>query len=278
MRYWRDEPISGIVSLNLNVRYNKGTKMNRLDKKVAFVTGAASGIGLATMRLLVEEGARILACDINIAGLEEAAAILRDESGADVMTLELDVTDDAGCRAAIESCVEHFGQLDLLCNIAGMVCTGHFTDLDADLWRRVMDVNANSVFILCHAAIPHLLASRGNIVNIASTAALAGLPYNAAYCASKAAVLQLSKALAAEYAGRGLRVNAICPGAVNTPLIKDAQAPEGADMALFQRMFPLTADFAEPQEIAAALVYLASEDARFVTGTALVIDGGQTAI
>ncbi|MBA6411875.1 SDR family oxidoreductase [Parahaliea sp. F7430] len=251
--------------------------MKQFDGKVAFITGAASGIGLATMQRLAADGAKVFACDINSEALEAAASALRD-SGSDVLSLSLDVTDDAGCQAAIAACVEHFGQLDILCNIAGMVCTGHFADLSIERWRRVMDVNANSVFVLCQAAMPHLLESGGNIVNIASTAALAGLPYNSAYCASKAAVLQLSKALATEYAHRGVRVNAICPGAVNTPLVKDAQIPEGADAALFQRMFPLTGTFAEAREIAASVAYLASDDARFVTGSALVIDGGQTAI
>lgn len=251
--------------------------MARFEGKVAFITGAASGIGLATMKRLSQEGAAIYACDINAGPLEQEAAGLR-EAGATVETRELDVSDDAGCAAAITACVERYGHLDILCNIAGMVCTGHFTELDPQRWRRVMEVNTTSVFVLSQAAMPHLLESGGNIVNIASTAALAGLPYNAAYCASKGAVLQLSRALAAEYAGRGVRVNAVCPGGVNTPLIKNAQAPEGADMALFQRMFPLTPYNAEPEEIASAVAYLAADEARFVTGSALVIDGGQTAI
>lgn len=251
--------------------------MQRFGNKVAFITGAASGIGLATARRLGQEGARLFACDINAEGLEREMSALR-ESGVEVQFRELDVTDDAASAAAIGECVAAFGQLDILCNIAGMVCTGHFTDLTAERWRRVMDVNINSVFVLSLAAMPHLLASGGNIVNIASTAGIAGLPYNSAYCASKAAVLNFSRALATEYASRGVRVNAVCPGAVNTPLVKDAQAPEGADMALFQRMFPLTPYFSEPEEIATAVAYLASDEARFVTGSALVIDGGQTAI
>lgn len=251
--------------------------MQRFTDRVAFVTGAASGIGLATVRRLGEEGARVYACDINAEALERESAALA-ATGATIATRVLDVTDDEGCAAAIADCVDRFGQLDILCNIAGMVCTGHFDQLTPERWRRVMEVNANAVFVLSLAAIPHLLASGGNIVNIASTAAIAGLPYNAAYCASKAAVLQLSKAMAAEYAARGVRVNAVCPGGVNTPLVQDAQAPEGADMQLFQRMFPLTPAMAEPEEIAAAVAYLASDEARFVTGSSLVIDGGQTAI
>ncbi|WP_116364963.1 SDR family NAD(P)-dependent oxidoreductase [Parahaliea mediterranea] len=251
--------------------------MQRFDNKVAFITGAASGIGLASAKRLGGEGARLFACDINAEGLASEMAVLRD-SGVEVTTRVLDVSDDADCAAAVAECVAAYGQLDILCNIAGMVCTSHFAELTVERWRRVMDVNINSVFALSLAAIPHLLESGGNIVNIASTAGIAGLPYNSAYCASKAAVLNFSRALATEYAGRGVRVNAVCPGGVNTPLIRNAQAPEGADLALFGRMSPLTPYMAEPEEIAGAVAYLASAEARFVTGSALVIDGGQTAI
>ncbi|TXS95380.1 SDR family oxidoreductase [Parahaliea maris] len=251
--------------------------MDRFENKVAFITGAASGIGLATARRLGEEGARLFACDINAEGLEREMTALR-ERGVEVRFRVLDVTDDADCAEAVQECVAAYGQLDILCNIAGMVCTANFTDLTAERWRRVMDVNINSVFVLCLAAMPHLLESGGNVVNIASTAGIAGLPYNSAYCASKAAVLNFSRALAVEYASRGVRVNAVCPGGVNTPLIQNAQAPEGADLALFGRMSPITPFMAEPEEIAGSVAYLASNEARFVTGSALVIDGGQTAV
>lgn len=251
--------------------------LQQFSGKTAFVTGAASGIGRATMVRLARAGAQVYACDINDEALEQAARELRDD-GAVVITQMLDVTDEPACRAAIEACVEKFGGLDILCNIAGMVMSRNFTEISTEEWLRVMNVNTNSVFVLCQAAMPHLLKSQGNIVNISSTAGLSGLPYNSVYCASKGAVLLLSKALAAEYAGRGVRVNAVCPGAVNTPLIKDMPLPEGVDLALYGRMSPLTPYFAEPEEIAAAVTYLASEEARFVTGTALVIDGGQTAV
>src|SRR5690625_6794793 len=200
--------------------------MQQFSGKSVLVTGAASGIGRATMERLARSGARVLACDINEAGLRDAAAALVAE-GREVITRPLDVTDEQACRDAVADCVRQFGGLDVLCNIAGMVKTCHFHELTSEDWRRVMDVNANSVFVLCHAALPHLLKSGGNIVNISSTAGLTGLPYNSAYCASKGAVLQLSRALAVEYAGRGVRVNAICPGAVDTPLVKDLEIPEG---------------------------------------------------
>ncbi len=251
--------------------------MTRFNGKVAFVTGAASGIGLASVARLATEGARVLASDINAELLTQETARLRGE-GLQIHSRVLDVTDEADCRAAVEECVAQFGKLDILCNVAGMVLTKNFLDVTGEEWDRVMSVNTRSVFVLCQAAMPHLLESGGNIVNISSAAGLQGLPYNSAYCASKGAVLLLSKSLAVEFASRGVRVNAICPGAVDTPLVKNIQIPEGADMALYGRMFPLTGYYAQPEEIAGAVAYLASHEAKFVTGSALVIDGGQTAV
>ncbi|MEQ9464586.1 MAG: SDR family oxidoreductase [Haliea sp.] len=251
--------------------------MERFDGKVAFVTGAASGIGLATVSRLAREGARVYASDINAELLARETALLAGQ-GLQIHSRVLDVTDEADCRAAVAGCVAHYGKLDVLCNVAGMVLTKNFLDMAAAEWDRVMAVNSRSVFVLCQAALPHLLETTGNIVNISSTAGLQGLPYNSAYCASKGAVLLLSKSLAVEFASRGVRVNAVCPGAVDTPLVKNIEVPEGADMALYGRMFPLTSYYAQPEEIAGAVAYLASDEAKFVTGSAMVIDGGQTAI
>jgi len=251
--------------------------MNRFQDKTAFVTGAASGIGLATATLFAREGARVYASDINAEALHREAERLRKED-LQVVDRELDVTVEQACRDAISDCVAQFGGLDILVNVAGVALTCHFTDLTYETWRRMMAVNLDSVFVLCHAAIPHLLESKGNIVNISSTAGVVGQLYNTAYCASKGGVVLLSKALATEYAGRGVRVNAVCPGAVNTPIIRGLRVPEEVDLSLYSRLSPLTPYFAEPEEIAAAVAYLASPEARYVTGSALVIDGGQTAI
>ncbi len=251
--------------------------MSQDAEKIAFVTGAASGIGLAISKRFAIAGAKVYCSDINAEALESEADKLRKD-GLQVVTGVLDVTDAAACEAAVADCIQQFGGLDVLCNIAGMVQLRNFADISVEDWRRIMDVNTNSVFFLCKAAMPHLLERKGNIVNMASTAGIAGLPYNAGYCASKGAVVQLSKALAVEYAKRGVRVNVVCPGAVNTPLNKHTRVPEGADMSLFQRMYPLTEHVAEAEEIAAAVAYLASDEARFVTGSVLVIDGGQTAV
>ena len=252
--------------------------MNRFKGKVALVTGAASGIGLATLRRLAAEGARVLACDMNAAPLKAAVDPL-EAAGLQAKALVLDVTDAEACRGAVAAAVAYGdGRLDILCNIAGIGQFKHFTDVTQSDWDKVIAVNLTSLFVLSQAALPHLLESKGNIVNMASSAGLVGIAYNAAYCASKGGVVLLTKALAAEYAGRGVRVNAVCPGAVNTPLASHFRAVEGLDMALIGRAHPLTPYHSEPEEIAGAVAYLASDEARFVTGHTLAIDGAQTAV
>ena len=252
--------------------------MKRFEGKVALVTGAASGIGLATLRRLAGEGAKVLACDMNAAQLQAEVEQLT-AAGHQAKALVLDVTDASACRAAVAAAVAYGdGRLDILCNIAGSGQFKHFADVTQAEWDKVLAVNTTSLFVLSQAAMPHLLESKGNIVNMGSSAGMVGIPYNAAYCASKGAVVLFTKALAVEYAGRGVRVNAVCPGGVNTPLARSFNAVEGLDANLLMRAFPLTPFQAEPEDIAGAVAYLASDEARYVTGHTLVIDGAQTAI
>ena len=248
--------------------------MQRFEGKVALVTGAASGIGRATAVRLGQEGARLLLADINREGLAATAAAI--DGGAGVQHKLLDVTDSAACRQVVEDCVAQFGRLDVLCNIAGIAMCQHLAEITDEQWQRMVAINLNGVFFMCRAAIPHLVASKGNIVNMSSSAGLVGQAYNSAYCATKAGVLMFSKALALEYAKQEVRVNAVCPGAVNTPLTDAFSFPEGGDMDLLERLFPLLRA-SEPEEIAAAVAYLASDEARFITGIGLPIDGAQTA-
>jgi meso-butanediol dehydrogenase/(S,S)-butanediol dehydrogenase/diacetyl reductase len=240
------------------------------------VTGAASGIGRATAYRLATEGARVLAADRDAERLAETVATIGD-AGGDARGPALDVADAAACRAAVEACREWAGGLDLLVNVAGVMYWGHLTDVSEADWERTLAINLSGPFHLCQAAVPTLLQRRGVIVNIASAAGLKGQAYTAPYCVSKAGLISLTRCLAVEYAGRGLRAVAICPGGVNTPMNAELALPEGYDKKLFQRLMPLSFPLAEPDEIAAAVAYLASPEARFVNGAVFSIDGGQTA-
>jgi meso-butanediol dehydrogenase/(S,S)-butanediol dehydrogenase/diacetyl reductase len=247
----------------------------RFEGRTILITGAASGIGRATALRLAREGARVFACDVEASRLAETVAAIEAEGSA-AAAHPLDVSDPAACREAVAAAVARFGKLDVLCNVAGVMSWGHATEIAAAEWDRVVAVNLSGVFFLCQAAIPHLLATRGVIVNMASAAGVKGQAYTLPYSVTKAGVISLTQCLAVEYAKRGLRVVALAPGGVKTPLTSSVQFPDGADMALVAKLMPLM-PLAEPEEIAAAVAYLASDEARFVNGAVLSIDGGQTA-
>lgn len=249
-------------------------EINRFQGKVALITGAASGIGKATAFRLGEEGAKLMICDLNESGLKEVSSKLKVK-GIDNDSYTFDVSDPKACRASVEKTVERFGKLDVLCNIAGYTQLKHLADISVEDWHKMIDVNLSSVFYMSQAAMPHLITTKGNIVNMSSTAALGGQAYNAMYCATKGGVAMLSKSMAVEFAKKGVRVNAVCPGAVNTPLTENFSLPENADMDLILKLYPLL-EVAQPEEIAAAVAFIASDEARFVTGETFVMDGGQT--
>jgi meso-butanediol dehydrogenase/(S,S)-butanediol dehydrogenase/diacetyl reductase len=247
----------------------------RFRGRSVLVTGAASGIGRATALRLAAEGARVLACDVDERGLEQTVGEIAAAGGI-AFAHRLDVSDAAACRQAVAAAVARLGRLDVLCNVAGVMCWGHATEIAEAEWSRVLAVNLSGVFFLCQAAIPHLLETRGVIVNMASAAGLKGQAYTLPYAVTKAGVVSLTRCLALEFGKRGLRVVAVAPGGVKTPLTRQTKFPQGADMALVQKMVPLSS-LAEPAEIAAAVAYLASDEARFVNGAVLAIDGAQTA-
>lgn len=246
--------------------------MARFKDKAVFITGAAAGIGRACAEAFAAEGASLYLCDINEAGLQE----VKDSLGAQVTTRLLNVSDSKACADAINDAAQVMGGIDVLCNIAGIAMTHHFHELDDDAWQRILAVNLSSVVFLSRPAIPHLIQSRGNIVNMASIAGVMGQAYTSAYCATKGAVVMLSKSLALEYAKQGVRCNALCPGGVQTDLAKNFSAPEDIDFTLMSRYMPLT-EMAEAEDVAKAVLFLASEDARHINGVALPLDAGVSA-
>lgn len=245
--------------------------MEFVGKKV-LVTGAAGGIGRATAIRLAAEGAQVTIGDINAAGLEATAAMMATPARVH----PYDAADMDSCRALVAAAASD--GLDVLCNVAGLLKWGLSTEFAVEDFERILRINTTSVFVLCQAALPHLIASKGNIVNTASTAALQGIAYTVAYSASKHAVAAITKGLAIEFAAQGVRVNAICPGHVNTAMGNAPPPPGDVDWALVMRNAPKLANgTCEPEDIAELFAYLASDRARKVTGALFTIDGGQLA-
>lgn len=244
----------------------------RFQGKNILVTGAASGIGRATAIRLASEGAIVTIGDINEAGLQETAEMI--DGTARIQPF--DAADFDSCRALVAAAA--VDGLDVLCNISGMLKWGPSTEFSVEDFERILKINTTSVFVLCQAALPHLIARKGNIVNTASTAALQGIAYTIAYSASKHGVAAITKGLAIEFASKGVRVNAICPGHVNTPMGNAAPPPGDVNWDLVMRNAPkLENGTCEPEDIAALFAYLASDEARKITGSLFTIDGGQLA-
>lgn len=246
----------------------------RYEGKVALVTGAASGIGRASALRLAAEGASVWCADVNADGVAETEQLITGQGGT-ARSSTADVTDPAACQALVASVVEAFGGLDVLCNIAGIGGSAHTLDESPERFMAMFNVNAAGPFFLSQAALPHLLERKGNIMNLASTAGIIGQAYCAAYCASKHAVVGLTKAMAVEYGRKGVRINAVCPGGVKTNILTGFMPPEGASMSLISRSF-LNAEMQEPESVAAMVAYVASDEAYYVNGAVLSIDGGTT--
>lgn len=256
--------------------------MQRLTGRRALVTGAASGIGRGTALRLAREGAAVFCADIAAEGATETATEIRAQGGS-AEAGAVDVSKREACDALVATAVKALGGLDAIANVAGILRPGHTHEQDPGLFDLTLAINLTGTYNMCRAAIVHFLDADappegGNaIVNIASAAALQGVPYNAAYCASKAGVVGLTRSLASEYARRGIRANAICPGGVSTPMTSAGFAVDDIDPALFARVAPQMPMVAEPHDIAALVAYLACDEARYVTGSVVTIDGGQLA-
>jgi NAD(P)-dependent dehydrogenase (short-subunit alcohol dehydrogenase family) len=249
--------------------------MNRFTGKSIFVTGTGSGIGRAVAERLAAEGGQVMCVDISGEGASATAATIV-AAGGTAESMVCDVSDEDSVAAGIAATVAAFGGLDVACNVAGI---GHFaaSHLETKEWfDRIIGVNLTGSWLVAKHAIPHLLATKGVIVNTASNAGKMGQPWSAAYCASKGGVVLLTKALADEYLGQ-LRVNAIAPGGTNTNIINSFNSlPEGGTFGQMHRMMNVNG-MCEPAEIAAGFAYVASDEARFMTGSIVSIDGGLTA-
>ena len=247
---------------------------HRFGGKVAVVTGAGSGIGRAVALRLAAEGAAVAALDIAEEGLRSTVDAI-GAAGGTGSAFVCDVTDEASVGDTVAAVAASLGAPGVVANVAGIGGFFHTTEMPLARWEKIMAVNLTGPFLVCRATLPHLLENGGTIVNVASNTALMGQAYSAAYCASKAGVLMFSKALAAEYLSRGVRVNVVAPGGVDTPLIGTFELPEGADFAeLSKIMSPM--GFATPAEIAASVAFLASDESTYTTGAVLSVDGGLT--
>ncbi len=246
----------------------------RFAGKVALVTGGGSGIGEATAVRLAVEGADVAVLDISAEGA--AATVERiTADGGTAAAVVCDVTSEQSVAAAVAAAVAAVGPPQVVCNVAGIGGFFRTIEMPLERWERILAVNLTGPFLVCRATLPYLVEGGGSIVNVASNTALMGQAYSAAYCASKAGVLMFSKALAAEYLGRGVRVNVVAPGGVDTPLIGSFGLPEGADFKELSRiMSPL--GFATPAEMAGSIAFLASDESSYTTGAVLSVDGGLT--
>ncbi len=249
--------------------------MKRFTDRVVIVTGAASGIGHATALRFGQEGARVVCADIDAEGVEATAASIR-EAGGQARAYRCDVASPDSVASAVEGAVSAYGRLDVLANVAGIGGFQRTTEVTLDQWNRMISVNLTGQFLMCKAALPHLVATVGAIVNVASVAGLKSHPYSAAYCASKGGVVMMTRALAAEYGRKGLRINCVCPGGIETPLIQQFQLPEGVSPSALSRIMPL-GRMGLPPEVAGTIAFLASDDATYINGAAIVVDGGMIA-
>jgi len=247
----------------------------KLQDRIALVTGAASGIGQAVSLRFAEEGAAVMAADTDdVHGLETVERIRA--AGRRAGFIHLDVSSADGAKQAVQQTIDNFGGLHILFNGAGILAYGTAVETSEEAWNKLMAVNLTGTFLCSRACLPHMIAQgRGVVINVASTTgAHDACAHAVAYVSSKGGVTLMTRAMAIDHARQGIRVNAICPGPTDTPMLRNALTPE--QLEAFAKTFPM-GRLGRPEEIAAAAVFLASDDASFVTGALLYVDGGQTA-
>jgi NAD(P)-dependent dehydrogenase (short-subunit alcohol dehydrogenase family) len=250
--------------------------MGRLDGKVCVITGAGGGMGREAALLFTAEGARVCAADVNLAAAEETAALC----SGDAFAFAVDVADEAQVRAMMSATAERFGGIDVLYNNAGISPDDDASVLDTtvEAWQRVQDVNTKGVFLCCKHGIPYLRErGGGSVINVASFVAILGAATSQiSYTASKGAVLALSRELAVQFAREGIRVNALCPGPVETPLLLNIFGSDPAALERRRIHWP-TGRLGKPREIVNGALFLASDESSYVTGSTFLVDGGLTA-
>ena len=245
----------------------------RLENKVALVTGGASGIGRATAELFAHEGARVAVAD-NTDGRNTVQAI--QTAGGEAIFVSVDVSDSGQVARMVETTLQAYSRIDILFNGAGILYYGTVLETDEQAWNRVISINLTGTYLCCRAVLPHMIRQGGgSIINVASTVGAHDACANAvAYVTSKGGVTLFTKAVAIDHAKQGVRVNALVPGATDTPMIRNALTPEALEALAASH--PI-GRLGRPEELAKAVLFLASDDASFVTGTTMYVDGGQTA-
>jgi NAD(P)-dependent dehydrogenase (short-subunit alcohol dehydrogenase family) len=253
------------------------SNMGRFTDRTVVITGAASGMGQATAVRVANEGGQVVSIDIADGGGAATAARIAADGGLPLVTIECDVADVAQVEAAMSSALAVTGRIDALINCAGTGFYGHFPDVTPAEFDRVMAVNFGGTFWTCRYALDALLESKGSIVNIASAAGVRGSAYLTTYSASKGAVISFTHSLAVEYGHRGLRANAVCPGAVDTPLLRLFTPPDDALRHLMNRGANLIGRRSTPDEMAGTIAFLASDESSQITGATIAADAGSNA-